>query len=232
VSPRQPALNPKCPTDWESLVNEWDSLSLFSFVGNNQKLWTGNDVRFRFNKRKFALEEVERRRGVRTNLTLLQVARELEEERSQLRLTLTNHYNLLRSANPAVAQRQRVERAQNVPAIRRQQPPQRHQQQRRHQQHRRQLPQQQRAARPNNQRQIMEIRRRRRISTMTVEQPGGYAGVGGRGLELAARANDNTRIREREQRTTAFIRNLGNPMDILEDENIDNLLRLRNGGNN
>jgi hypothetical protein len=63
-----------------------------------------------------------------------------------------------------------------------------------------------------------------------VQPAGGYAGVGGRGLQLAARANGNARNREREQRTTAFVRNLGNPMDILEDENVDNLLRLRNEG--
>jgi hypothetical protein len=92
---RQPDASRTCPKSWVALVDEWEALFLASFLNSNQKAWMDNTIRMRFNKRNSAIKEIIHLRGTQTDISLVDVAVQLEGDRLDAGVSLTEHLTYL-----------------------------------------------------------------------------------------------------------------------------------------
>jgi hypothetical protein len=233
ITPRQPDIGSKMPRSWLLAVEEWETLSLAAFKHSNHRLWTGSDVRCRYNKRRSAIEEVERRRSDRqTNETLFEVAAQLDEERERMGLTVCRHLAYLRSTNPGIGRRARAgqflgvaERADILgpplatrpPRQRPRRPHVRHHQVLAAQQQHRQLPMQPPPTNPLN-----------RFAYVQPTVGNGRFQAGEQGLRMTAALQLEARDGAR-QRAAAYRRAVGNNAALLDEVNVEALRRIRNG---
>jgi hypothetical protein len=232
-TPRQPAIGATFPRTWVGLIEEWEGLSLSSFLGSDQRLWTGSDIKSRFCKRRSAVEEAIRLRGL-ADVSLTDMAVELDLERIDAEMTLTGHLRYLRANNPQVLRRRPRQLVATQSVATKRQEAARQRQQQPHQPGPpipRQQPTTRTAAAPVT--PMTGITGRppniRTTATMTEENRRRIGQAGDRGAAIARAYVRQTPEGNLQLRAADFRRLLANPMDLLEDENVETLENIQHG---
>jgi hypothetical protein len=110
-TPQQPPIG-RLPKTWLACLQEWQTGDLGRFLVVDQREWS-HDVRSRFNKRRSIHQEMIRlteSRPLEETASFLDYSRERLLNRAGKVFSLTQHLGQLRSSNPAVAQRNVLQR--------------------------------------------------------------------------------------------------------------------------